>query len=454
LAPEGTPSRRNARYTPLEVDGPLPVDMVRAVPSIRRDPIAFLARTTARYGDLVAFPMPGRAALLVNRPAAAWQILTAGERGWSKDTPQYTALAAITGRGLLTSDGPAWRERRRLAQPAYSHDSLEAVAQASKRAGRAVADQVPPGGGVIDVEQALLHATLDVVAEALFGSAGVAEGRRLVQAVLGALDVVVARVRTPLHLPDRLPTRGNRWVRRAVAALDEACAAVVAARRAEAGQRAQADLLGVLLAAFDSGTLSASGLRDELVTTVIAGHETVATSLAWTLDLLARHDDVQESVHAEIDAVGAMPAGDPTRLTYTRAVVDEALRLYPPAWVITRRATSDHDLDGVAVPSGTLVIVSPWLLHRGSAWTAPEVFAPSRFGADAPMPLRGTYLPFGAGPRLCIGRELALMESVVLLADLLSTHRVQPVGRNVPRRTKALVTLRPDGGLPLQVVPR
>lgn len=437
------------------MDGPLPVDMLRALPSIRRDPLAFLARTAERYGDMVAFPLPGRPVLLVNRAAAAWQLLAAGERGWSKETPQYAALAAITGRGLLTSDGPAWRERRKLAQPAYSHESLEAVAQASKRAGRTVAEQVAPGGGVIDVEQALLRATLDVVAEALFGSAGVAEGRRLVQAVLGALDVVVARVRTPVHLPDWLPTRGNRRMLRAVASLDDACATVVANRRAEARSRTPDDLLGVLLAAVDSGTMSSSGLRDELVTTVIAGHETVATSMTWTLDLLARHHHVQEAVHAEIDAVSVMLAGDSARLPYTRAVVDEALRLYPPAWVITRRATTDHDLDGVAVPSGTLVIVSPWLLHRGSAWADPETFDPRRFGPDAPTPPRGTYLPFGAGPRLCIGRELALVESVLLLAGLLSTHRVDPATpEGAPRRARALVTLRPDGGLPLRISPR
>ena len=448
--------RRNARYTPLEVDGPLPADMLRAMLSIRRDPLSFLARTAQTHGDLVAFPTPGRPVLLVNRPVAAWQLLAAGERGWSKETPQYTALTAVTGRGLLTGDGPAWRERRKLAQPAYGHDSLAAVARASRRAGRFVAEQVPSDGGVVDVEKVLLTATLDVVAEALFGSGGVADGRRLVQAVLGALDVVVARVRTPLHLPRRLPTPGNIRMRRAVAALDETSAALVANRRAQVDEgHAHHDLLGVLLAAVDSGRLSPEGLRDELVTTVIAGHETVATSLAWTLDLLARHPDVQASVHAEIDSVGTVLASEFARLPRTRAVVDEALRLYPPAWVITRRATTDHDLDGLAVPSGTLVIVSPWLLHRGSAWADPEVFDPGRFGPDAATPQRGTYLPFGAGPRLCIGRELALVESVLLLAELLGTHRIDPATPDgTPRRARALVTLRPDGGLPLRLFRR
>lgn len=447
--------------------------MVRAVPAIRRDPLAFLARTVARHGDLVAFPMPGRAVLLVDRPALAWQVLAAGARGWSKDTPQYGALSAVTGGGLLTSDGNAWRERRRMARPAYGHGALHAVARAATSAGRRVAEQVPPGGGVVDVERLLLSATLDVVAEALFGSAGVGDGRRLVRAVLAALDVVVARVRTPLPVPRWAPTPANRRLRRAVVALDRTCAALVAARRTAdravgdqgvGGPEPDQDLLGVLLAAVDAGDLDAEGLRDELVTTVIAGHETVATSLVWTLDLLARHPAEQSAVHAELDAVlGApgSPARDPGwddlgRLVRTRAVVDEALRLYPPAWVITRRATAEHVLDGLVVPAGTLVVLSPWLLHRDAgAFPDPGRFDPDRFGPDAPVPPRGSYLPFGAGPRTCIGRELAVVESVLLVAALLRTHRVDPaVPGASPRRTDALVTLRPHGGLPLWVGPR
>ncbi len=431
--------------------------MVRAVPSIRRDPLAYLARTVERYGDMVAFPLPRGAVLLVNRPAAAWQVLAAGERGWSKRTPQYGALAAVTGSGLLTSDGPAWRERRRMSQPAYGRGCLDAVADASVRAGRSVADRVPSGGGVVDVEDVLLTATLDVVAEALFGSAAVDDGRRVVSAVLAALDVVVARVRTPLPVPGWAPTPGNLRTRRAVQALDETCADLVAGRRAAIarGDARGEDLLGVLLAAVDAGALTSTGLRDELVTTVIAGHETVATSLAWTLDVLARHPDVQKAVHDEVDAVPSLGWDALTRLPRTRAVVDEVLRLYPPAWVITRRATADHDLDGLAVPAGTLVIISPWLLHRTDAFPDPERFDPERFGPAAATPPRGTYLPFGAGPRLCIGREVALAESVLMLASLFRTHRVGPADPGAPPpRTKALVTLRPDGGLPLRLSPR
>jgi cytochrome P450 len=206
-------------------------------------------------------------------------------------------------------------------------------------------------------------------------------------------------------------------------------------------------------------------VRDELVTLVIAGHETVASALTWTLHLLAAHPGAQDQVGAELDTVlgdgpGARPPGwnDLAALPYTRAVLDEALRLYPPAWVITRRAAADDALAGVDIPEGTLIILSPWLLHRRAAsWPDPSAFDPARFldaGGRAPGSRpSGDYLPFGAGPRLCIGRDLALVEGVLVLAGLLRGRRVSAV-RTAPPRVEALVTLRPRGGLPLRLEPR
>jgi cytochrome P450 len=189
---------------------------------------------------------------------------------------------------------------------------------------------------------------------------------------------------------------------------------------------------------------------------VIAGHETVASSLVWTLQLLAEHPAVQDRVQAELTAVlaGREPGWpDLAALTYTRRVVDEALRLYPPAWVLTRRAVQPDVLAGVDVPAGTLVIISPWLLHRRpAAWERPLEFDPDRFATTRSSAPRPDYLPFGMGPRLCIGRDFALVESVLLLASLLPGLRVEPVRRHGAVRrpaVDALVTLRPRGGLPL-----
>jgi cytochrome P450 len=458
------PQRRNARYTPLAVDGPLPADMLRAVPAIRRDPLAFLERTVHRHGDLVAFPMPRTPVLLVNTPTGARHVLQDNHRGYGKRTVQYGALGLVTGAGLLTADGDLWRRRRRIAQPAFHHGHLDAVAEQAAAAGSALAARWSAApGGCVDVDRAALHTMLEVVGRTLFAADLAADGERVVEAVDAALQAVVVRARSPLPavLPGWLPTPSQRRLRRAVATLDDACLGVVRRRRAAGLAESDTDVLALLLRAADAeGGLSEREVRDELVTLVIAGHETVASCLTWTLLLLARHPDVQDRLAAELAALP--PGRDPgwadlAVLPWTRAVVDEALRLYPPAWVITRRALAADVVDGVAVPADTLVVLSPWLLHRrAESWPDPLRFDPERFAATGAGrgPIRGDYVPFGAGPRLCIGRDVALVQAVLILATLLRGRRVVRPDAAEAVHVDALVTLRPRGGLPLRLLPR
>ncbi len=465
--PSAAGPRRNARYTVLPVDGPLPADMVRAVPRILSDPLGFLAATVARYGDLVAFPLPRTPALLVNDPAGARRVLQDNHRGYGKRTVQYGALAAVTGEGLLTSDGEIWLRHRRIMQPAFHHDraaavGLEAVAAAERLLQRW---EAAGPGAVVDAEAGILAAMLEVVGHTLFDADLAAVGERVVHAVEVALRHVMRQARSPL--PAGLPTPGRLRLRRAVGRLDALVAAVVDERRRRGVRGDDPDLLALLLRAG----LGPAEVRDEVVTLVIAGHETVASALSWTLALLAADPVAQARVHDELDAVlaGRSPVvADLPRLVRTRAAVDEALRLYPPAWVLTRRALADDVVAGVAVPAGTLVLISPWLLHRrAQSWPEPARFEPARFEPARFEPARfeparfepahpepGSYLPFGAGPRLCIGRDFALVEAVLVLAGLLRERRVErPPGAELPR-AKALVTLRPRGGLPVVLVRR
>jgi cytochrome P450 len=469
-------ARRNARYTALDADGPLPLDMVRAVPAIRRDPLAFLERVVARYGDLVAFPVPRGQVLLVNDPDGVRRVLVDNARGYGKATVQYGALSLVTGAGLLTTDGEVWRRHRRIVRPGFHPRHLPAVAASACLAAdrmRAEWDAVAASsaGHVVDADAAAMRATLGVVGRTLFAADLEPLAERVVGAVDAALHAVVRTAATPL--PHWVPTRHRRRLRRAVATLDAVCDDLVAGRRAAGTGGDDTDVLALLLGAVDEGPGTPSGMaphevRDEILTLVIAGHETVASSLTWTLHLLAQDAGVQASLHAELDDVLWTPSGrrpptwdDVPRLRFTRAVVDEALRLYPPAWVITRRATAADVVSGVDVPQGTLVIVSPWLLHRRAAsWPDPTRFDPTRFLADAgglpPSrgPVRGDYVPFGAGPRLCIGRDMALVESVVMLAGLLRDRVVGRPPGVAPPAVDALVTLRPRGGLPLILTPR
>ena len=274
------------------------------------------------------------------------------------------------------------------------------------------------------------------------------------------LDVVTKKARFPNPLPRSGPTPSNVVLRRAVRQLADAADSMLAERatRPLADGEPARDMLDLLLATRDDDgrTLSAREVRDQVVTFIVAGHETVASALTWAWDLLATHPDAAELLRAEVDALDGPPTFDDLRrLPYAAAVMDETLRLYPPAWVITRRALEDDVLAGVPVAANSLVIVSPWLVHRHeSQWDRPEEFDPSRFLTEAGERRRdvvasAAYIPFGAGPRLCIGRDMALLEGALVLAALaraVTFHAVQDSPRPVP-----LVTIRPDGGLPLRV---
>lgn len=436
--------------TDVGVPGPTSWDMARAFRSVRADPLTFLAEVAGRYGDTVSFPVPGAPALLLNDPADVRHVLQTSARSWGKDTVQYAALARVTGPGLLASAEPSWIEHRRLAAPAFHHQRLESVGDQVRAAARtAIHARLdgtgPTRGEVVDVA-ALTHTIgLDAVGRALFSTDLSDQAQDLLRATSDAADLVVRLGRSILPRAEWTPTRTNLRLRSARRRLDAGAAAIIAERRARSV--AGDDLLGLLL---DSGMDDAE-VRDELVTMVIAGHETVAAALAWTLMLLAEHPEAQDRVRHELDShPGPVPlVGHRDRVPWTRAVVDESLRLYPPAWAISRRSHHDDVVGGRPVPAGTLAIISPWLVHRRpELWPDPETFRPERF-VDGTA--RTGYLPFGQGPRLCIGREFALGEMVVVLAELLRDHRVDlPTGWTRPV-AEAKVAVHPRGGMPLVV---
>lgn len=460
----------------LDADGPMPWELVRAIPAIRRDPLGYLAGQVAAHGDLVSFPLPRTPVLLVNDPAAARRVLQENHRGYGKRTAQYTSLATVTGSGMIVADGPEWRRRRRLSQPAFHHGELtEVAAQAVDAAGRMAAGWAARPGGLADVDAETVRMSLRVVGRTLFDDDLAASGEQLVDAVAQALQAVVARARTPLPATQ---LRSRARLRRAVAVIDATTTDLIARRRARGLRPDDGDLLSLLLRSADAGAGADDGglddrqVRDELVSLVIAGHETVASGLTWALWLLA--DDArrgaagvraQDRVQAELDALlgGPGPVGrdpgwsDLPGLAVTRAVLDETLRLYPPVWLVTRRALADDTLGGVPVPAGSLLILSPWLLHRrAGVWPEPDRFDPDRFldGRADGLGRSGDYLPFGAGPRLCIGRDFALVESTLVLATVLRRYRVEVAdGARVPE-VDAAVTLRPRTTLELRLVPR
>ncbi|MGD9955771.1 MAG: cytochrome P450 [Candidatus Nanopelagicales bacterium] len=449
------------RPAPMTAPGPSGGEMLRSFGEIRNDPIAFLTRMRAAYGDVLQLPIPDPPTYLVTDPEAVRRVLVTNARGYGKRTLQYTTLSLVTGDGLLTADTDTWRPARRLVQPAFHRDTLALVGtHVAEAVDRLLARWAQCDGQVVDVDEAMMHLALEVVGASLFGSDLSGDAERLADATLEALGVVIKKARSPLPVPLSIPTPSNVVLRRAVRHLDDAVDAMLAERatRPLADGEPARDMLDLLLLTRDDDgrTLSAREVRDQVVTFIVAGHETVASALTWAWDLLATHPEAAARLRAEADGLPGRPTFDDLpRLPYAAAVMDETLRLYPPAWVITRRALEDDVLGRVPVAANALVIVSPWLVHRHEAeWERPEEFEPARFLTGAgerrrDLAASAAYIPFGAGPRLCIGRDMALLEGTLVLASLaraVELHAVQESPRPVP-----LVTVRPDGGLPLRV---
>ena len=457
---DDVPDRRYFR-TPATAPGPSGPQMLRSIGAIRSDALGFLEGMARTYGPVVQFPIPSPPSYLVSDPEAVRRVLVTHARAYDKETVQYRSLSLVTGEGLLTTSGEVWRRQRRMVQPAFHRDVLDGVVG---HASCATEDLVArwgdtSRGAVVDIDEAMMRVALETVGAALFGSDLSGDADRLARATLEALDVVVARAQVPVQPPSWLPTRRSRRLRAALAQLDEAVASMLSTRRrdAEADPTTLLDLL--VDAAAANPPIPASEVRDELVAFLVAGHETTASALTWALWLLAGDPASQAEVARELDEVlgGRAPeAADLDHLPWTRAVLDEAMRLYPPVWLVSRRSMEDDVLGGREIPAGSLVIMTPYIAQRDpDLWEEPTRFRPQRFldGHRRGAAGDAVFWPFGLGPRMCIGRDFAYVEGMAALATLLQRVSLSPVPGAQPRPA-ALVTLRPAEALPLMVRPR
>jgi cytochrome P450 len=432
--------------------------LVGNLPEFGRDVLGFLSECAERYGDVVALRLGGWPALLLNRADLVEQVLAVRYRSFRKHSFFFRHVTAIFGNGLLTSEGDFWLRQRRLAAPAFHRERVAGYGEAMV----ALAEQHCRDwrdGERRDVHRETMALTLRIVVRTLFG-ADVDE--RVADEVGRAFDVVVdeiaRRFRRPFRIPDAVPIPGNLRYNRALRRLDGLVYRLIDERRRQPGERP--DLLSLLLRARDEdGTrMTERQLRDEVVTLFLAGHETTALGLSWTLQLLSLHPDKRAALEAELDGVlaGRAPAvADLPRLSYAEAVVNEALRLYPPAYVIGRENTEDCEIGGYAVPAGTTLYMAPWVLHRDPRYfEAPEAFRPERWldGLASRLP-RGAYVPFGGGPRLCIGQSFAMMEAVLLLATVCRRFRLT-LDPDRPVAPFPSITLRPAGGVWMRVAKR
>lgn len=432
--------KRYGWNTPVTAVGPPGGSMLRNIRNITSDPLTYLEATWVEFGDVVQFPIPKPATYLVTSPEGAREVLVNQHNETSKRTLQYNNLSLVTGDGLLTADTQAWRPRRRMLQPAF-HKEMVALSAHHIEAGLAKldaqwADLTSDGPAIVDMDHAMMSLALEITCGALFGIEVDDDVDEITAATLTALHGVVARARNPISLPLVVPTPANLKMKQAIKRLDKAVDAILSSRDLNKlpDDAPIRDMLDVLLDPDLETPLTKQQIRDEIATFIVAGHETVASALTWAWHLLVANP-------AELQKLKQ----DPTR---AQMVFDESLRLYPPAWVITRRTLSDITVDEVLIPANSLVIVSPWLVHRNpKAWTNPNAFMPDRFQNGAPQL---GYIPFGAGARLCIGKEMARLEGSQILAHIATTWYLEAV-HNSPVPIDASVTLRPVAGMPVRI---
>ncbi|QSA98762.1 cytochrome P450 [Methylococcus sp. EFPC2] len=416
-----------------------------------------------RHGDLVHFRLGPRSFYLASHPDLVEEILIARPEQFVKMyTPaQPRGLALVLGQGLVTSTGALWKRQRRLIQPLFVRSRVTEYADEIVAAGRVLLQrwQALAPAASLDIGAEMMSTTLEVITRTMFNASVQDHLERLAPAFSTVLQYAADDVRLPLRIPQWLPTPRNRAFRYAMGVLDGLVYELIEERRRAGTPRD--DLLDRLMRARDEETgepMSDEQIRDEVLTIFAAGHETTAVTLTWVCYLLAAHPQVAARLEAEVDEV--LGNREPTlddipRLIWTRAVVDEAMRLYPPAAVLIRKNTGETSLGGYRIRKDGLVIVNVANIHRHPGfWEMPDAFSPERFLADAAKPAhRLAYMPFGAGHRVCIGNAFALTESVLLLAMMARHHRFDLApGQSVDPEIE--VTLRPRGGLRLTVSKR
>jgi cytochrome P450 len=426
---------------------------IEALRALRQDSLGFFLRVAAQCPDGARYRLAGIDVFQLTHPAHHREILVSGARDYGKSRRVRRVLGQWSGNGLALIDGEPWRRQRQLVNPAFKASNVDAHLSTVLRHAHALADQwqdLPE----VDVSRGLLRFTLAVAAEALFG----AEVTPLLEDLIEQIDVLnecaMRELNSVLLLPRWAPLPSKRRLRDAAGRLEAVVFDMIARARATPARGDR--LISILLGSHDDEgrTMSLGQLRDAVVNILLGAHETTATAITWTLYCWSRHLAVQEEARAGLHDVlrGADP--DLASLPGLGAIersVEEALRLYPPAYCIPREASRDLKLGSSGIRRGSIVNLIPFVTHRDPRWfDRPLDFMPSRFEHGRPM--RGTYLPFGVGARACIGRRFAMLEAVAALAVLLQRFHFVPAPSQPHVELEAQISLHPRGGLRLAPV--
>jgi cytochrome P450 len=422
-----------------------------------RDPLAFFSNLARTYGDIVSYRMGGEQMFFVNDPQHVKDILVTHNKSFMKGRGLQRAKR-ILGEGLLTSEGAIHLRQRRLMQPAFHRDRIAAYGTAmvahAERMRSAWVD-----GRTLDIAGEMNRLTLSIVGKTLFDADVESQATEVGEALTGVMGTFWMMMLPFADVIDRLPVPKLRRARLARVRLDAIIYRMIADRRASG--RDHGDLLSMLLAAQDEddgGVMTDQQVRDEAMTIFLAGHETTANALTWLWYLLSGAPDVEAKLHEEVDRVlqGRLPAlADVPSLPYLERVVTESMRLYPPAWIIGRRALTDYRVGAYVVPARSIIIMSPYVTQRDPRYYADaERFVPDRWTPEfrAGLP-KFAYFPFGGGPRQCIGESFAWMELILLVATIAQQWQLRLVPGH-PVVPQPLLTLRTKHGMRMTVEKR
>ena len=431
------------RRSPKRVPGPRGRRLVGSLLEVRRDRLSFVRHATEEYGDLICFRMGPKSLYLLNHPDYARHVLCDNVANYRKGLGLNEARPLL-GDGLLTSDGELWTSQRRLLQAAFHNKRMDEFSELMVDAAYATLERWDESNGVLDIAQEMVDLTINSLGLTLF-RLDLSETAQDISRDLTVLTRwAMTRMTSVVKLPMNVPTPRNRRARAALSRLDEMVERMI--REHEGGS----DGLLSLMAEGKS-----KQMRDELMTLLLAGHETTAATLAWTWYLIAQQPEVERRLHAEVDQVlGGRRAtlSDVPRLVYTKMIVNETLRLYPPVWLLPRQAINADRFARHLIPANADVLISVYTIHRHPQfWEDAERFDPERFAPD-----KGTerdscaYLPFGAGPRTCLGSRFGMMEVMLMVATIAQRFSLRLAG-DKPVQPEASLTLHPRHGLPMSL---
>jgi cytochrome P450 len=413
-----------------------------------RSPLRFLLESAREFGDIVRLKVPGMTVYMLTHPELIEYVLRENARNFIKDklTRQTTHLL---GPGLLTSEGEFWRRQRRLAQPAFQTSQIQKYAPIMVAATERMMESWEDGQ-TRNVHEEMMGLALDIVARTLFGSELSREAHDVNDAMMTGMEYLLNPFAW-FRLVKWIPRPGFLKFGRAIRRLDEILYGFI--RHGRANGALGDDLLSRLIAARDEdgSQMTDQQLRDELMTLFLAGHETTALALSYCFYLLAQHPEVEARLRAEVDDVlqgRAATVADVPNLRYTEWVVRESMRIYPPAWAIGRQPLTDCEIGGFHVPKGMQIWMVQWVVHRDARWfDDPERFRPERWDNDLARRLpRCAYFPFGDGPRICIGNNFAMMETVLVVATIMQKYSMTLVP-DQPFKLLPSITLRPKFGI-------